>query len=194
MSIFRCFGDKPGQDLYAHYHDHEWGVPSYDDTHLFEMLILEGAQAGLNWETILKKRAGYRAAFFDFDVARVADLSDEDLSALCNDARIVRNRLKVASARTNAKVFLNIQKEYGSFARYVWGWVDDKPLIHGWEDIKDMPASTPLSIELSRDLKKRGMNFVGPTIVYAYMQAVGLINDHVIRCPCHPHYKSVALK
>ena len=169
-------------DFYVHYHDHEWGVPVYDDRHLFEMLVLEGAQAGLNWSTILKKRDGYRALFHNFDVNKVAGMSDDDLEAVLTDARIVRNRLKVFSARKNARVFIDIQKEYGSFSDYLWAYVDHKPVFNRPQTLKDVPVTTPISDALSKDLKKRGMSFVGSTIIYAYMQAVGLVNDHVKSC------------
>lgn len=182
QNISRCFGGKPGQDLYAAYHDHEWGVPVHEDQKLFEMLILEGAQAGLSWETVLKKRAGYRQAFHQFDPVKVADMTDDALEALRQDASIIRNRLKIYAARQNAKVFLEIQQEYGSFDPYVWGFVDGSPRINRWERHEDVPVTTAQSDALSKDLKKRGMTFVGSTIIYAYMQAVGLVNDHLTSC------------
>lgn len=178
----RCFGGEPGKEFYADYHDHEWGVPVHDDQHLFEMLILEGAQAGLSWETILKRREGYRAAFHQFDPKKVADMSDEELERLREDERIIRNRLKIYSARQNARVFLEIQKEFGSFDSYVWGFVNNTPIVNRWKQLKEMPVTTPESDALSKDLKKRGMKFVGSTIIYAYMQAVGLVNDHLADC------------
>ncbi len=178
----RCFGDKPGQDLYAHYHDYEWGIPSHNDQHLFEMLILEGAQAGLSWETILKKREGYRHTFHNFDPQKVAQMSDRDLEALRENPKIVRNRLKIYSARRNARVFLDIQKEHGSFDQYLWSFVKGTPIINHWETFTDMPVTTPESDALSKDLKKRGMNFVGSTIIYAYMQAIGMVRDHPKTC------------
>jgi DNA-3-methyladenine glycosylase I len=178
----RCFGGKPGQDYYATYHDHEWGVPSHDDRHLFELLILEGAQAGLSWETILKRRAGYRTAFHQFDPVSVASMSDNELEALRNNPDIIRNRLKIYSARQNAQVFLRIQQEYGSFDRYLWAFVQDKPIINHWQHLKQAPTTTSESDALSKDLKKRGMTFVGSTIMYAYMQAVGMVNDHTADC------------
>lgn len=178
----RCFGNKPGQELYARYHDHEWGIPSHDDRHLFEMLILEGAQAGLSWETILKRREGYRKAFHDFDPKKVAKLDDATLEALRHDPAIIRNRLKITSARQNARVFLRIQEEFGSFDRYLWSFVKGKPIVNHRKSLKEVPAKTPESDALSKDLKKRGMNFVGSTIIYAFMQAVGLVNDHVEGC------------
>lgn len=185
---FRCFDDKPGQALYAKYHDEEWGVPSYEDAYLFEMLILEGAQAGLSWETILNRREGYRAAFHGFDPARVAAMTDGELEALRANPSIIRNRLKILSARDNARAFLAIQAEYGSFSAYLWAFVDNAPIINHWRTFAEVPTTTPISEALSRDLKARGMRFVGPTIMYAYMQAVGMVNDHLTCCPRHPDY------
>ena len=181
----RCFGDRPGQSLYANYHDHEWGVPVHEDRHLFEMLILEGAQAGLNWETVLKKREGYRKAFHNFDPMRVAAMSNEDLEVLLTNPSIIRNRRKIFSARQNAGVFLEIQKEFGSFDRYAWQFVHNKPMLNKWKNLKEIPCESVESIAFSKDLKRRGMVFVGPTIIYAYMQAIGMVNDHLIDCFCH---------
>ncbi|MBX9621971.1 MAG: DNA-3-methyladenine glycosylase I [Alphaproteobacteria bacterium] len=178
----RCFGGKPGQEFYAAYHDDEWGVPSHDDQHLFEMLILEGAQAGLSWETVLKKREGYRKAFHNFDPAKVAIMSDEELESLRHNPEIIRNRLKIYAARQNAQVYLRIQQEFGSFDRYLWGFVEGKPIINHWKGFEDVPSCTPLSDAISKDLKKRGMTFVGSTIIYAYLQAVGVVNDHKMTC------------
>lgn len=172
----RCFGGKP---FYDEYHDKEWGRPVHDDRHLFEMLILEGAQAGLSWETVLKKREGYRKAFYNFDAKKVAAMTDDDLEALRDNPNIIRNRLKIYAARTNACVFLEIQKEFGSFDRYLWAFVDGKPIINRK---KTFIVSTPVSDALSKDLKKRGMTFVGTTIMYAFMQAVGMVNDHHPSC------------
>ena len=182
---FRCFGDKPGQKLYANYHDKEWGVPVHNDRLLFEMLILDGAQAGLSWEIILKKRQGYRKAFHNFNPAKVAKMSDQELDALLDNKGIVRNRLKIYAARKNALVFLAIQKEFGSFDKYLWGFVGGKPVINAWTKLKDMPTVSPVSEKLSQDLKKRGMSFVGPTIIYAYMQGIGMVNDHIVGCFRH---------
>ncbi|MCH9609259.1 MAG: DNA-3-methyladenine glycosylase 1 [Chlamydiales bacterium] len=177
-----------GKEFYADYHDNEWGVPVHDDTRLFEMLILEGAQAGLSWETILKRRQGYREAFCFFDPVKVALISDDALDRLLQNPGIIRNRLKVYAARQNARVFLEIQQEFGSFDRYVWGFVNGKPLINRWKSLEEIPVTTPESDALSKDLKKRGMKFVGSTIIYAYMQAVGLVNDHIIGCwKFNPH-------
>ena len=181
----RCFGNKVGQELYADYHDQEWGVPCHDDQKLFEMLILEGAQAGLNWETILKKREGYRKLFHGFDPLKVAAMKDSELEPLLQNAEIIRNRLKVYGARKNAIAFLQIQKEFGSFAKYLWGFVNNKPIKNHFEDLSKVPSVTEESTLLSKDLKKRGMTFVGPTIIYAYMQATGLINDHITSCHCY---------
>ena len=180
----RCFGSAPGKEFYAEYHDKEWGIPVYDDRHLFEMLILEGAQAGLSWETILKRREEYRKAFHRFDPVKVANMTDDELNALLENQGIIRNRLKIYAARRNALVFLQIQKEFGSFSNYVWNFVDNKPIITRRKSLKDVPASTSISNVLSKDLKKRRMTFVGPTIIYAFMQAVGLVDDHLIECWC----------
>lgn len=180
----RCFGGQPGKELYAKYHDEEWGIPVHDDRHLFEMLILEGAQAGLSWETILKRREGYVQAFHHFDPVKVASMSDQELEGLLKNEKIIRNRLKVYAARQNARVFLKIQKEFGSFDSYVWAFVKGKPIINRWKKFEEIPITTPESDALSKDLKKRGMTFVGSTIIYAYMQAVGLVNDHLADCWC----------
>ncbi len=179
---YRCFGDKIGQDLYAAYHDSEWGVACHEDQKLFEFIVLEGAQAGLNWETILKRRSGYARVFHNFDVQKVADMNDDELEKALQDEGIIRNRLKVYSARKNARVFIDIQREFGSFDHYLWGFVDYKQIDTAWKDFKYIPVTTPISDALSKDLKKRGMSFVGSTIMYAYMQAVGLVNDHVAQC------------
>lgn len=180
----RCFGSGPGKEFYAEYHDKEWGIPVHDDRHLFEMLILEGAQAGLSWETILKRRHTYRLAFHNFDATKVAQMTDEALTQLLTNEGIIRNRLKVFGTRQNARVFLDIQKEFGSFDRYLWKFVDNKPIVTRRKSLKEVPPKTPISDALSKDLKKRGMTFVGSTIMYAYMQAVGLVDDHLIDCPC----------
>ncbi len=169
-------------DLSIPYHDTEWGVPVHDDQRLFEFLILEGAQAGLSWETILKKRDAYRIAFDGFDPHRVAAYDDAKIASLLLDPGIVRNRLKIAAARTNARAFLAVQSEFGSFDAYLWAYVDGQPLIGRPATTADLPASTPLSDALSRDLKKRGFTFVGSTIMYAFMQATGMVNDHLIDC------------
>lgn len=176
----RCFGE--GKELYAAYHDKEWGIPVYDDIRLFEMLILEGAQAGLSWETILKRREGYREVFHQFDPLVVSKMSDQELETLLQNEKIIRNRLKVFSVRKNAQVYLQIQKEFGSFSKYLWNFVGGKPIRNQWKSFKEIPPKTEISDKLSKDLKKRGMTFVGSTIIYAYMQAVGLVNDHLIDC------------
>ncbi len=178
----RCFGGLPGKEFYAEYHDKEWGIPSHDDRHLFEMLILEGAQAGLSWETILKRRKGYRQAFHHFDPLKVASMSDKELDALLKNEGIIRNRLKIYAARQNAQVFLTIQQEFGSFDCYLWRFVNGKPIVNHRKRLEDIPPTTPESDALSKDLKKRGMTFVGSTIIYAFMQAVGLVNDHITDC------------
>jgi DNA-3-methyladenine glycosylase I len=164
------------------YHDEEWGTPSHDDRHLFELLTLEGAQAGLSWSTILNKREGYRRAFAGFDPEAVARFGSKDVARLLQDPGIVRNRLKVESTLANAPRVLEVQEEHGSFAAYLWSFVDGKPLVGGWRTLSELPAETDLSRKLSKDLKKRGFRFVGPTVCYALMQAVGMVNDHTIDC------------
>jgi DNA-3-methyladenine glycosylase I len=178
----RCSWAAGGDPEYEAYHDTEWGVPLHDDRALFELLCLEGAQAGLAWITILRKRQGYRRAFLGFDHVRVAELSDAELDERLLDPGIVRNRLKVYAFRTNARAFLDVQEERGSFDSYLWGWVDGVPLRNPRAAMADVPAVTPLAETISRDLKKRGFTFVGPTIVYAYMQSAGLVNDHIVSC------------
>jgi DNA-3-methyladenine glycosylase I len=175
-------GDDP---LYVSYHDQEWGVPCHDDRRLFEFLILEGAQAGLAWITILRKREGYRRAFAGFDPAVVARYGDADVARLLADPGIVRNRLKIAGAITNAGAFLAVQEEFGSFAAYQWHFVGEQPIRNAWTRLADIPAETDISRTLSRDLKARGFKFVGPTIVYAHMQAVGMVDDHLVSCHRH---------
>ena len=169
-------------ELEAKYHDEEWGVPLHDDRLLFEFLILEGAQAGLSWSTILKKRENYRRVFDRFDPARVAGYGEEKIEALLQDPGIVRNRLKVRAAVANAGAFLDIQQEAGSFDAYIWQFVDGRPIQNAWKSIHDIPAQTPTSVAMSKELKRRGVRFVGPTICYAFMQAVGMVNDHVVDC------------
>ena len=181
----RCAWAEKGNDLYIAYHDEEWGVPVHDDRVHFEFLVLEGAQAGLSWSTILNKREGYRRAFAGFDPVKVARFSDKKLAKLLENPAIVRNRLKVASAVTNARAFLEIQKEFGSFDAYVWPFVGGKPKVHRRRTMKNIPARTKESDVLSRDLTKRGFKFVGSTIIYAHMQAVGMVNDHVVSCFRH---------
>jgi len=164
------------------YHDEEWGVPSHDDRHLYELLTLEGAQAGLSWSTILNKRAGYRRAFADFDPEAVARFGPRDVERLMKDAGIVRNRLKIESTIANASRVLEVQGEHGSFAAYLWDFVGGEPIVGGWKTLAELPAETVLSKALSKDLKKRGFRFVGPTVCYAFMQAVGLLDDHTVDC------------
>jgi DNA-3-methyladenine glycosylase I len=168
--------------LMIEYHDREWGVPVHDDRALFEFLILEGAQAGLSWATILKKRPAYRAAFDGFDANKIARYSEKKTAALLADAGIVRNRLKVAAAVRNAQAFLTVQKEFGSFDAYIWRFTGGRPLKNAWRRMEDVPASTPESDAMSKDLKKRGFTFVGSTICYAFMQATGMVNDHLTTC------------
>ena len=181
----RCFGGQPGKEFYGVYHDEEWAVPVHDDRMLFEMLILEGAQAGLSWETVLKKREGYRKAFHGFELERVAAMTDGELEALRDDAGIIRNRLKIYSTRKNAHAFIAMQEEFGSFDAWLWGHVDGQPIINRPQSFAEMPVSTPLSDTISKALKKRGMSFVGSTIIYAYLQATGVVNDHMKGCCCY---------
>ena len=177
----RC--EWAGEDpLMCAYHDEEWGVPVRDDRQLFEFLILEGAQAGLSWSTILKRREGYSKAFANFDVKKVAKFTESDFNQLIENTGIIRNKLKIRSAINNAQKFIKVQKEYGSFERYIWSFVDNKPIKNAFTSLSDIPARTPLSEAISKDLKKRGFNFVGPTIVYAYMQSIGMVNDHITIC------------
>jgi DNA-3-methyladenine glycosylase I len=165
------------------YHDSEWGVPSHDDRYMFEMLILEGAQAGLSWATVLNRRDGYRRAFVNFDPVKVAAFSDRKLEKLRTDPGIIRNRLKIYGTRTNAQAFLRVKNEFGSFAKYLWEWVDEAPVVNHPRTLADVPATTDLSDRISKDLKRRNFTFVGSTIVYATLQSVGIVDDHVIGCP-----------
>ncbi len=178
----RCSWARPTNPLYVAYHDTEWGVPSRDDRHLFEMLILEGAQAGLSWETILNRRESYRRAFAGFDPRKVAKFDAAKRRALLADAGIIRNRLKIDAAIGNAQAFLEVQREHGSFANWLWEFVDGKPLRNRPKVLRDVRPETDVSREVCKQLRKRGFRFVGPTIIYAYMQAVGLVNDHVVGC------------
>ena len=178
----RCEWASEKNPLYLKYHDEEWGVPVHDDRHLFEMLILEGAQAGLSWETILNKRENYKRVFDNFDAEKVAKYDESKKLLLLADAGIVRNRLKIDAAIQNAKAFLEIQKEYGSFDAYIWQFVGGKPIVNSRQNLRDIPAKTPESDAMSKDLKKRGFKFVGSTICYAFMQAVGMVNDHTVDC------------
>ncbi|MBF0180772.1 MAG: DNA-3-methyladenine glycosylase I [Magnetococcales bacterium] len=183
--VSRCGWVDPAKPYYLAYHDEEWGVPVHDDRLHFAFLLLEGAQAGLSWDTILRKRAGYRQAFAEFDPVVVAGFGPERIDALCQDPAIVRNRLKIGSAVRNARVFLAIQEAFGSFDAYVWRFVGGAPRINHWRHWREIPATTPESDALSRDLKGRGMNFVGSTIMYAHMQATGLVMDHTVDCFRH---------
>jgi len=179
--IERCTwcGSDP---LYIKYHDEEWGVPVHDNYKLFEMLILEGAQAGLSWITVLKKRENYRKAFNNFDPVKISKYSDRKIDKLLENPGIIRNRLKVNSTVGNAKAFLIVQREFGSFDKYIWQFVNHKPIVNKFENLKELPAKTKLSDQMSKDLKKRGFKFVGSTICYAFMQAVGMVNDHTTNC------------
>ena len=183
MPLKRCWGD--GDELMTAYHDQEWGVPLRDDAKLFEFLVLEGMQAGLSWRTILHKRENFRRAFQGFDAARVARYGARDIRRLLNDAGIIRNGLKLRSAVENARRFLEVQKEFGSFHAYIWKFVDGRPIQNRIKSLSEMPARTPLSDAISADLKTRGFKFVGSTIVYAHMQATGMVNDHLVACFRH---------
>jgi len=178
----RCTWAEGGNELYIQYHDREWGVPVHEDRKQFEFLILEGAQAGLSWSTVLNKREGYRKAFAVFDPVKVARFSEKKIETLIQNPSIIRNRLKITSAVSNARAFLAIQKEYGSFDTYIWAFVGGKPLQNRWNAMADVPATSPESEALSKDLKQRGLKFVGSTIMYAHLQAAGLVNDHLISC------------
>ncbi|RLD65377.1 MAG: DNA-3-methyladenine glycosylase I [Bacteroidetes bacterium] len=181
MNKKRCSwsGNDP---LYMSYHDEEWGVPVYDDDKLFEFLILETFQAGLSWITILRKRENFRKAFDNFDYQKIASYDENKFDELINDKGIIRNKLKIKATISNATSFIEIQREFGSFSKYIWGFVDHKPINNKWKSLNEIPATTELSDKLSKDLKKRGFKFVGPTVIYAHMQATGMVNDHVIDC------------
>jgi DNA-3-methyladenine glycosylase I len=181
MEKHRCFWAS-GDDFYIRYHDEEWGVPVHDDDLLFEFLVLEGFQAGLSWHCILKKRDNFRKAFHNFDARKISKYGEKDIERLMVDAGIIRNRLKILATVANAKAFLDVQKEFGSFDKYIWGFVDGQPIQNAWKSGKDIPAKTELAEAISKDLKKRGFKFVGPTIVYAHMQATGMVNDHLTSC------------
>lgn len=182
--LVRCAwcGTEP---IYVEYHDKEWGIPLHDDRRLFEMLILEGMQAGLSWITVLKKREDFRRAFDNFDAEKIARYDDRKIEQLMQNEKIIRNRRKITSTIGNAKAFLEIQKEFGSFDKFIWSYVEGKPIIGRYKELSEVPANTPLSDKISKDLKKRGFNFVGTTIIYSFMQAVGMVDDHLISCPCH---------
>ncbi len=180
--VVRCEWVPEGDRLYQEYHDEEWGVPVHDDRLLFEFLILEGAQAGLSWSTILKKRDNYREAFDRFDAYTIASYDEHKVASLLANPGIVRNKLKIAAAIQNARVFLEVQSLYGSFDAYIWQFVDGKPLVNHWKSLKEIPSHTHLSDAMSKDLKQQGFKFVGSTICYAFMQAVGMVNDHIVDC------------
>jgi len=169
-------------ELEQSYHDHEWGVEIHDDRTLFEFLVLEGAQAGLSWSTILRKREGYRRAFDNFDARKISKYSENTVSRLLTNSEIIRNRLKINATITNARAFLQVQKEFGSFDSYIWQFVNGNPVQNSWRKMTDIPSSTHESVAMSKDLKKRGFKFIGATICYAFMQAVGMVNDHVVDC------------
>lgn len=171
--------------LYIQYHDEEWGVPVHDDKKLFEFLILEGVQAGLSWLTVLRKRENYRKAYDDFDVRKVAVYGQDKIDELMSNEGLIRNKLKILASITNAKCFIEVQKEFGSFDRYIWGFIGEKPIVNHWESLSQIPATSPGSDEISRDMKKRGFKFVGSTIIYAHMQATGMVNDHLTSCFRH---------
>ena len=189
--INRC-GWCGSDPLYVNYHDQEWGVPVTDDMTLFEFLLLEGAQAGLAWITVLRKRDGYRRLFADFQPEKIARYSDARLEKLLKDPAIIRNRLKVFGARTNARAFLQVQEEFGSFSDYIWGFVDGRPIQNHWRSLEDVPATSPISDKLSKDMKRRGFTFVGSTILYAHMQATGMVNDHIADCFRHGECQQLA--
>lgn len=171
--------------LYIEYHDNEWGIPVYDDRLLFEYLNLEGAQAGLSWYTILKKRDNYRIAFDNFEPEKIITYDEKKMEELIHNEGIVRNKLKINAVITNAKAYFNVVDEFGSFSRYIWSFVDGKPIQHHYKNLSEVPASTEISDKLSKDLKRRGFKFIGTTICYAFMQAVGMVNDHIVSCDCY---------
>ena len=182
MSKIRCGWVKPENELYLDYHDKEWGVPVHNDKILFEFLVLESFQAGLSWELILKKRENFRKAFANFEVEEVARFQEKKILELLNDASIVRNKLKINATINNAQKFIAVQEEFGSFDRYIWRFIDGKPIVNKWKTLKQVPANTALSDKISRDLKQRGFKFLGTTVVYSHLQATGLINDHIVEC------------
>ncbi len=181
-----------GREIYLDYHDREWGVPLHDDRKLFEFLALEGVQAGLSWITVLKKRPAYREAFDDFDFNRVAEYDERKIQSLLANPGIVRNKLKIHSAIRNARAFIRVREQFGSFDHYIWNFVDGQPIQNAWQNGSQIPAATPLSNKISKDLKQRGFNFVGPTIIYAHMQATGMVNDHTTDCFRYAEVKTLA--
>ena len=182
----RCFWVTDSK-LYQEYHDNEWGEPVYDDETLFEFLVLETFQAGLSWITILNKRENFRIAFDQFDYKKISEYSEDKYDSLLLDAGIIRNKLKIKSAITNAQLFMEVQKEFGSFSKFIWAYVNEKPIVNHFKTRAEVPATTPLSDKISKDLKKRGFKFVGSTVIYAYLQAVGMVNDHTIDCFKYPN-------
>ena len=184
----RCGWAKGEKDIL--YHDTEWGVPSHDDGYIFEMLILEGFQAGLSWNTILQKRENFRKAFDNFDYKKIAEYDETKLNELLQNQGIIRNRLKINSTVTNAKAFIKVQEEFGSFAKYIWNFNDNKRIINKWKELSEVPATSELSDKISKDLKKRGFKFIGSTIIYSFLQAIGIIDDHLISCPYKKHKKT----
>lgn len=189
MEKHRCSWPK-NDPLYIKYHDEEWGVPLKDDRAIFEFLILETFQAGLSWITVLRKRDNFRKAFDDFDYNKVSLFDEKKIEELLNDQGIIRNKIKIRAAVSNAKSFIKVQNEFGTFSKYIWGFVNQKPIINSWNDISELPAKTDLSDIISADLKKRGFKFVGSTVVYAHMQATGMVNDHVVGCFRYKEVKS----
>jgi DNA-3-methyladenine glycosylase I len=185
LNLVRCGWNTFEDPLYRTYHDKEWGVPVYDDRKIFEFLVLESAQAGLSWATVLRKRENYRLAFAGFHPVKVSKFSAKDVEVLLGNAGIIRNRLKIEAAINNAGRFLEIQKEFGTFSQYIWRFVGGKPIVNRWKSIKDLPAITPQAEALARDLKLRGFKFLGPTVIYAHMQATGMVNDHTVDCFRH---------
>jgi DNA-3-methyladenine glycosylase I len=188
--VYRCWGDN--DPLMMAYHDHEWGVPLHDDQKLFEFLVLDAFQAGLSWRTILHKRENFRNAFDNFDYHKIARYSSKKIKALQSDESIIRNRLKINATVSNAKEFIAVQNEFGSFDKYLWAYVRSKPIQNNLKSFEELPAKSNLSIEISYDLKKRGFKFVGPTIIYAFMQAIGMVNDHLKKCFRHSELIGVA--
>ncbi|MFW5700867.1 MAG: DNA-3-methyladenine glycosylase I [Cyclobacteriaceae bacterium] len=182
IELYRCAWAESKNQAYIDYHDQEWGVPVYDDQKHFEFLILEGAQAGLSWSTVLNKREGYRQAFADFDPIKVAEFTQQKIIELQSFSGIIRNKLKITSAVNNARNFIKIQQEFGTFSHYIWSFVNHQPILNHWKSLKEVPATTKESDALSKDLKKRGFSFVGSTVIYAHMQACGLVNDHEVDC------------
>lgn len=178
----RCFGGTSCEGSYARYHDEEWGIPVFEDRKLFEMLILEGAQAGLSWQTVLSKREGYRRAFYHFEIKKVAEMKEGELEEILREGEVIRHRLKIFSVPHNAKVVLEIQKEFGSLSDFLWSYVGGQPIVSHFAELSEVPTSTPISTQLSKDLKKRGFKFFGPTIAYAFMQGVGMVDDHLKFC------------